>query len=398
MATQSSLIEGYLRYASQLTDAPKEFHQALAMNLLSVCVGRTPILVTPNVMYPHVWTLLLGRSSKDRKSTAIEILKGVLPSGSAKIANEYSREALLAELSETPQGIGLFDECGGLLKQMSNTKHYMAGLDDTMCSLYSLTDTYVRKLRTETFTINNLYLNLVWATTLRKFRRNISVDDYTSGFLARFQVVYAEKAIILPRRNMDEEDLRRQREIKAKVQQIYDFFHSNQCSFKFDDGAFELTNAWQTEKESVEYEDEDINDAYGTIVSRMGDYLLKLSALYETDRLSTSQLSNLVDSSIVISVGSVQKSITYNDKILSELINKLLNLLNETELTRNLVKLSKVVNNCTKSDGWAERQEILPRMNMKAKAFNEILQTSVEFGEIECKTVGRKQLLKTVVR
>lgn len=413
LLTQTGLIEDYVSYASQLTDAPLEFHQALGLNLMSVCVGRTPIDVSPYAIYSHVWTLLLGRSSKDRKSTAIEILNNVLPVGCAKIANEYSREALLAELSKTPQAIGSYDECGGLLKQMGNSHHYMAGLDDTMCSLYSLKDDYVRKLRTETFTIKNLYLNLSWATTLSKFRRNISVDDYTSGFLARFQVVYAEKKVTLPRRNLDVEDIRRQSEIKAKAQNVYDFFHSNQYIFKFEESALKLTSAWQVEKESIEYEDEDVNDAYGTIASRMSDYVTKISALYEVDRLtslssslgtshrtlshSTSSLSNLVNSPIVISVDSVQKSIAYNDKILSVLSTKLLNLLSETEFSRDLAKLSKVVTKCTKSDGWAERQAVLPRMNLKVKVFDEILQTAVQSGEIECQTRERKQLLRVIV-
>ena len=401
----TSLIEDYVFDATQRTDAPIEYHRALGLTLMSSIIGRVPIAVTPNPMFTNGYTCLLGRATKDRKTTSLEILDKALPSCIPRIANEFSREALLAELSKTPQAIGFFDECGGLLKNIKNPRHYLSGMDDTFCSLYSATSDYVRKLRSETFTIREPYLNLAWATTLRKFKSAVSVDSYTSGFIARIRPVIAEKPATLPRRNMDMDDQRRRDELKAKAQGTYDFFHKTQCSFKFDPSALKMISAWQTNKESVEYDNEDINDAYGTVASRMGDYVIKDSALFEVDKLtskvgsslSTLSLSNLVNSPIVLSTDSVQKSMDYNDNLLSVISTNLLNSLSETGFSKYLVKLSKIVRRCANTEGWAERQHVLPQMNMKANAFEEVLQTAVQSGEIECQTKDRKQLLRVVL-
>ena len=400
----TGIIEDYLSYASRLTDAPIEYHRAAALTLTAASVGPTPIDTTPRHMFPHTWNLPLGRAG-DRKTTSIEILDSVMSLDIPRLANEYSKEGLIAEVAEKPHAVGLLDECGGTLKNLKNNRHYNTGLDDIMCSLYSKTGEYKRKLRSETFTINKPCLTLMWATTFKKFRRNVSVDDWTSGFLGRFQIVYAERQETLPRRNIDAEDTRRLKELKDKAQDVYDCFHANKLSFKFDEAAFKLIGKWQTDKESVEYDNEDVNDTYAAVSSRMGDYLTKDSALFEVDRLSskvgsslsTRSLSNLVNSPIVISVDSVQKSMDYNDNLLSVLSNKILNKLSETEISRDLVRLSKVVCRCAKPDGWAERQDVLPRMNLKANQFEEILQTAMQSGEIECQTRERKQLLRVIV-
>jgi hypothetical protein len=68
-----TFLNAYRDFFSNYTDSPKIFCEAIGLNLLSLAVGRIPIMLKPNV-YPNVWTLLIGYSWLTRKSTAINAL------------------------------------------------------------------------------------------------------------------------------------------------------------------------------------------------------------------------------------------------------------------------------------------------------------------------------------
>jgi hypothetical protein len=158
----------------------------------------------------------------------------------------------------------------------------------------------------------------------------------------------------------------------------------------------ELLNAWEMKEanENLSIVDEEEADFKAALIGRMGEYIQKIAALLEVNIiLSKGELSNLVNlpsNQIIISDVSVQKSILFMTNLLSELSTKLLNLLSSSWLSTNLVKLTKLLKNM---GGEAQRQHLLPRMNISAKQFEDVLRTAIESEVVEV-LQGRPQLIK----
>jgi hypothetical protein len=255
-------------------------------------------------------------------------------------------------------------------------------------------------LRSGEFPLKDVCFNLLWATTLTKFSKNIDAEQITSGFLARFLIAYGEKDFAFPRRALEPEDFKRKEEARVLLQQVWDYFHSGQKTFTFDEASFEVVNAWQTQKEDelsrlADLEERDIR---GAVITRMGEYLMKLSALFEVDaelsKLSKTELSkeNSENSEeITINMSSVNKAVSIIDNLLSSLSTKLLSLLSSGWLSKNLVKLTKLL----EGKDWIQRQHLLPYMNMTSKRFDEILKTAYDSNLIEVQGT-RPQVIRLV--
>lgn len=394
----NSFFEAYNDYAGNLTDAPKIYHEIVALNLLSLAVGDSEIKITPEYMYPNLWTIIIGLSGIERKSSSLSLGQSILPTGSHRLPNEFTKEAFIEELSNNPQGISIWDECGSLLEQIKNSKHYLASLDDILCLLYGLKGSYKRKLRSGEFNLDNVCFNLLWATTYSKFKKYISADVITSGFLARFLIVYGHKDFYMPRRNLTTADTERQNKARELLQQIWNVFHSEpKKSFEFESHALELINAWQLKHEEKASQMADLEEAdvYGAIITRLGDYLIKFSALYEVERnLSEGKLINLSSPLITINIGSVEKSTVFIDKMISWISDNLIRLLSSSYLIANLTKLNNIMLNLSPKNEFILHSEILPRMHIKTKELKELYQTALESEYIETKKVGKALFIK----
>lgn len=93
-------------------------------------------------------------------------------------------------------------------------------------------------------------------------------------------------------------------------------------------------------------------------------------------------------------MASVRESMNLIDYLLSILRTKLLILLSSTQLSRNLVKLTKILEKA--GEEWVQKQYVLPRMNMEAKDFDNLLRTAVESGYVE--TQGNRPMLIKLLR
>ncbi len=388
-----SFLGAWNKYAGGLTDAPREYIDALGLSLLSLAVGRTPIRLSPNDCYPHLWVLIIGTSGISRKSSVMDLAKNVLPSESTILANQYTKESLVEELSRTPQGVSFWDECGGLLKEYKNSRGYMSGVDDVLCSLYSLKDKFVRHLKSGTYTLENVCFNLVWATTPSKFFSNVELGDIGSGFLARFLIIAAEKdptkTLIL--RNISGTDTENKKDASEKLQSVWQAFHIKPKAFVFEEKALQRLNEFQLakEREVSEVVDEGEKDARGALAARLGEHMRKISALYKVDSLLSQGALDSTET-IEIDIDSVTKAETYCES-LNELNLKLSDRLGETWITREIRKLETFL---VKKGGSASRTAILQGLHLSSSQFDEILKTAIAWKKVVANTLGSSQMVE----
>ena len=181
-------------YGQARTDAPREFHQIASFVLVATAIDRNRWLdLAHKRIYPNIYTLCLGESGQ-RKSTPIGYAQEACPKD-RRLANDYSPEALIADLAcrDQARGTVFVDEAGRLLNTMRK-QGYGEGLKDLLSKLWDGPDDEERKLQKGNYHLKSTYLNLLMATTTSRFVDLVTPEDILSGFLARFlPVVVTEK-------------------------------------------------------------------------------------------------------------------------------------------------------------------------------------------------------------
>jgi len=190
-------LASYVSYASDLTDAPQEFHLATGLSVLAAaCGNRVTFRSWGQDVCLHLWTILIAPSGFYRKSTSMNIglklLSRAMPD--AQFPNDFSREQFLAILADKPAGILPAYEFKALLDRLGGGGRggYMDGTIAMLTELYDSPDEYSRSTRGEgTRAIKKCALNILGASTVRWMKASRS--DLEGGFLPRFLPWSADK-------------------------------------------------------------------------------------------------------------------------------------------------------------------------------------------------------------
>jgi len=194
----SSLIDTYVEYGRESTDAPIIYHTALGYFVVSSILGYHVRLVTsymPSGLAPNLWVLLIGPSRITRKTTAMRlatnVIKAVNPS--LLMPASFTPEALYEMFNELNEGdavVWVKDEMGGFFKTLQ--KKYMYGVREILSSIYTGYGE-TRKLRNLTLRIpDNLYVCAV-GTMPTPPHEYLSEEDFQSGFMNRWILAYADR-------------------------------------------------------------------------------------------------------------------------------------------------------------------------------------------------------------
>jgi uncharacterized protein DUF3987 len=204
-AARDTFIDAYAAYAAKRTDAPRAFHEALALAALSVVVGRRAVLrLSVGNVYPSIWVLILADSTLYRKSTAMDYAQELveLVNDDLLAPNDFTPQRFVAILAEHDGRPLLFkrDEFSGFYDGL-NRLDYMAGLKEVLCDVYDGRPFKREKMRPKRseggapkdeewrYHIRRPFLSLAVATTEERFFEVARVSDVHSGFLPRFAFV-----------------------------------------------------------------------------------------------------------------------------------------------------------------------------------------------------------------
>ena len=193
----ANLIDEYVEYASDSCDAPKLFHKAVGYWLVSTLIGRFATITTTYSAYirPNIWVMLVGPSRIVRKTTAMElgesIVKEVDPD--CLMPSYFSPEALIEILDVYKDKNGVAwvrDEMGGFFKELE--KQYMFGTREIFSSIYS-GHGLKRKLRKGEYVVpDGLYITVLSSLPTPSYSY-LHEEDFTSGFLNRFLLIYRDR-------------------------------------------------------------------------------------------------------------------------------------------------------------------------------------------------------------
>jgi hypothetical protein len=257
------------------------------------------------------------------------------------------------------------DEVSGFLRAIKQ-KEYMKEMAEMLSFLYNCPEHYDRRLRNAVFEMDDVCFNILGGTQpVSLLNKEVAeIEDFQTGFLSRFMIVYGARDERKPRERWTEDDASRKQLCEMKWKQIYDFCHSEAWShslkFHFTEEALKRYNDFEALKDQAVLKEKDpkLRSIKGALLRGVCDYSIKLSALYEIDhQFSVSKLATApTNNTIWISIDSVEKSINTMLNLDSLLTANLLILLIpeivSNELANELQKLAKFFGRYADTEGW----------------------------------------------
>jgi hypothetical protein len=200
-----TFVDRYVAWACTRTDAPEIYHRSGAVTMLTSIFGEFGSCPTKFDSNLTLWFLLLGPTTRARKTTAMMLwvdLLGDLEDHRYNylLGSDVTSEALSAILPKRNGRTSLFyrDEAHGLLYEQDK-KRYLAGLREHMTELYGGRVRKAMRASTagneeEEGNVGNVRTNFVMflCGTLDQVTSALTIDDYQSGHLARFLVAEAD--------------------------------------------------------------------------------------------------------------------------------------------------------------------------------------------------------------
>lgn len=199
-----TFVDRYETWAMTRTDAPDVYHRAGAITLLSAIFGEFGSCPTKFESNLTLWVLLLGPTTRARKTTAMMLWVDLLTEMEDErfkylIGSDVTSEALSVILPKKDGRTSVFyrDEAHGLLYEQDK-KRYLVGLREHMTELYGgRVRMRVRASMVGTEDdqpTGNVKTNFVMflCGTLDQVTSALTIDDYQSGHLARFLVAEAD--------------------------------------------------------------------------------------------------------------------------------------------------------------------------------------------------------------
>lgn len=192
--SRETFIERYIKWASDLTDAAPQYHQAGAFVILSgILSGAIRLDTSFGIIIPNLWFMILADTTLTRKSTAMDISMELLSdvSPDAIMATDGTPEGILTALKDRPKQPSIYfrDEFTGLLDAMVN-KDYMAGMAEQFTKLYDGKQ-IKRLLRKEEIRIDNPRFIMFTGGVKTKTQNLLTEEHINSGFIPRFIFITA---------------------------------------------------------------------------------------------------------------------------------------------------------------------------------------------------------------
>lgn len=201
-----NFIDRWIEWAKTKTDAPAEYHRAAAMSILSAIYsefGHAIPKFAPKGLKLNLWFMVLGRSTKDRKTTARTYMNNAL----RDLRDDEAGYDYLLPDDVTPGGISLAlhdrahkaslydrDEVQGLFKELMS-QSYMSGGLEVFTKLYDGWSGGRLRASGDKKKMESVPVSFLMFLTgiLTEVADVLTVTNYRSGFLTRFLYVVGSR-------------------------------------------------------------------------------------------------------------------------------------------------------------------------------------------------------------
>jgi len=267
-------VKRYVEYASRQTTSPLGYHLGTALTVLAATCPTNYGMPYAGQLRANMFTLLVGRSGEDQKSTALNIGKGLLDAASPALIGDYpaSAEGLIDSVARQNTQMIPMPEFGKFLA--SAQRGYFEPIKTTLTDLWDSEPTQRARANNQTVRIATPRLSVLTACSIPYLEKHTLSEDWTGGFLSRWAVMYCQRE----RTDPDPVgDTRGKDQLIDDLIQRVEIEEAGWC-VGLDDRARELWNAWY-----FDLEKQAVSGHLRGVMSRVPTIARKVALIYAWD-------------------------------------------------------------------------------------------------------------------
>lgn len=197
-------VHDYVAYALLNTTAPLCYHLGTALSILAVTCPLDYGTFYAGKLRANIYTLLVGRSGEDQKSTALALGHDILFEAASPLVGDYpgSAEGLIESLHRQPSQLLTFSEFGKFLSAAQ--KGYYEPVKALLADLWDCAATQRAKAtkqgadKPNVIKVQNPRLSILAACSMPYLEKYSAPEDWTGGFMGRWAVLYGRRERIDP--------------------------------------------------------------------------------------------------------------------------------------------------------------------------------------------------------
>lgn len=270
------LLREHHDYCTWATDAAPIYHVAsMLTSMASVCADQAQVIIDDTPYPLHVWTMLVGRSSQDRKTTSAQLaISRIQNAFDGRVLQIYgSPEAIINDLVANPCVTLFVPEGQAFFEQRE--AGYWRHARGLFMDLYDYKTKFERRLVRETITVHNPRVSILAATARPLLERYTRDTDWLGGFLARFLMISGEAMTFQPKRRSNPVAERRIEQL------VHNVFHGDWGTMGCTSGAAKVLDDFAYE---IHSELESFPEGLHPSLSRLPDTARRIAGLYEIAR------------------------------------------------------------------------------------------------------------------
>jgi len=380
----SRFLQAYAQYVSKTTDAPQIFGHAAGLSCLStIALGRR-WLNRGSGIKPNVFMMLTADSSKDRKSTSVDLAINLLREVDEDRVGpkDFTSEGLISLMRVRKVGKArskLIIPISEFGRYLAAAKSYAASTSAMLCDLYDGEDYERVRSGKRPLIVEKPRVSMLAAVAYGMLEKFADPNDWVTGFFARIVWIMPEEDPNRVRYHSQPPKPTSERDLaKASLLDLVDELKKT--------GA--MTVSSQADTDYSNFAQSFATNDYGDPVlaaqrERLLNTVWKLAMLYQIDENPSQPISA---QSMGFAIWFAQKAWTSFHKIYGKTAG--------TSFSKLCSKIHLRVHQG--GPGGTYRRDVYRGLHMQAEHFDRAMDVLIKNGALECSGAGKSILLRSI--
>lgn len=191
-------VRNYVIHAMKQTTSPLAYHLGTGISVLAATCPLNYGMWYAGALRANMFTLLVGRSGEDQKSSALSIGREVLFEAAAPLIGDYpgSPEGLIDSLARAPSQIIPISEFGRFLS--SAQRGYFEAIKTLLADLWDSHSVQRAKANGRSIRVQDPRLSIMAACSIPYLEKHTLAEDWSGGFMGRWAVMYGRRERVDP--------------------------------------------------------------------------------------------------------------------------------------------------------------------------------------------------------
>ena len=186
-------VRSYVVHALKQTTSPLCYHLGVGLSLLAATCPLNYGMYYAGPLRANMFTLLVGRSGEDQKSSALGIGKEILDAAASVLVGDFpgSPEGLIDSLSRVPSQLIPISEFGRFLS--SAQRGYYEPIKTLLADVWDSQPIQRVRANNRVVRVENPRLSIAAACSIPYLEKHTLSEDWSGGFMGRWAVMYGRR-------------------------------------------------------------------------------------------------------------------------------------------------------------------------------------------------------------